>query len=215
MEGSVGQDAKQQLQWEAHFLLGHLPKRTPTADLFMGTDLTTSQASLHHLPSLAGGTAEDAYDEIELLGFSLSSPFQLLTDQANALAERGIPSRALAEFIGRHITIAGYLVTVKETSTVKGDRMLFGCFVDREGQWIDTVHFPRVAQAFPFRGRGAYLMHGTVQEEFGCINVTVERMEKLDLKPDPRYDESTPTRARPSGRQHRRVPQARRLPNAS
>ena len=207
--------SKQQLQWEAHFLLGHLPKRTPTADLFVGTDLATSQANLHHLPSLAGGTAEDAYDEIELLGFSLSSPFQLLTDQANALAERGIPSRALAEFIGRHITIAGYLVTVKETSTVKGDRMLFGCFVDREGQWIDTVHFPRVAQAFPFRGRGAYLMHGTVQEEFGCINVTVERMEKLDLKPDPRYDESTPTRARPSGRQHRRVPQARRLPNAS
>ena len=145
----------------------------------------------------------------------MSSPFQLLTTEAQLLANRSIPSRALPEFIGRNVTIAGYLVTVKETSTIKGDRMLFGCFVDSEGQWIDTVHFPRVAHAFPFRGRGAYLVHGTVQEEFGCVNVNVERMEKLDLKPDPRYDESTPTKARPSGRQHRRVPQARRLPNAS
>lgn len=126
-----------------------------------------------------------------------------------------MPARVLPEHIGREISIAGYLVTVKETATAKGDRMLFGCFVDREGQWIDTVHFPTVAKAFPFRGRGAYLMRGTVQQEFGCVNVEVRTMEKLDLKPDPRYDESTPTKARPSGRQHRRVPQARRLPNAS
>ena len=58
-------------------------------------------------------------------------------------------------------------------------------------------------------------MRGTVQEDFGCLNVEVKSMEKLDLQPDPRYDESAPTKVRPSGRQHRRVPQARRLPNAS
>jgi len=207
--------SKQQLQWEAHFLLGHLPKRTPTADLFIhaNDDISPKQASLRNLPELAGGEEEDAYDEIELLGFSLSSPFNLLTPAAHARANCAIPSRALPEFIGRTVTIAGYLVTVKETATIKGDRMLFGCFVDREGQWIDTVHFPRIAQAFPFRGRGAYLIHGSVHEEFGCVNVNVESMEKLDLKPDPRYDESTPTKVRPPGR--KRVPQARRLPNAS
>ena len=126
-----------------------------------------------------------------------------------------MPARALPEHIGREVTIAGYLVTVKETGTVKGDRMLFGCFVDREGQWIDTVHFPPVAKAYPFRGRGVYQMRGTVQEDFGCLNVEVKFLEKLDLQPDPRYDESAPTKVRPSSRQHRRVPQARRLPNAS
>ena len=204
---------KQQLQWEAHFLLGHLPKRTPTADLFIGADDIANASHLHSLPPLAGGSEEDAYDEMELLGFSLSSPFLLLTNQAQALAQRGIPARVLPEFVGRKVNVAAYLVAVKETSTIKGERMLFGCFVDREGQWIDTVHFPKVAQTFPFRGRGAYLIQGTIQEEFGCVNVDVERMDKLDLKPDPRYDESTPSKVRPSGK--RRVPQARRLPNAS
>ena len=194
-------------------MLGHLPKRTPTADLFIGANDIANASHLHSLPTLAGGSEEDAYDEMELLGFSLSSPFLLLTNQAQALAQRGIPARVLPEFVGRKVTIAGYLVAVKETSTIKGERMLFGCFVDREGQWIDTVHFPKVAQTFPFRGRGAYLIQGVIQEEFGCVNVDVERMDKLDLKPDPRYDESTPSKVRPSGK--RRVPQARRLPNAS
>ncbi|MDA8695757.1 PHP domain-containing protein [Flavobacteriales bacterium] len=207
--------SKQQLQWEAHFLLGHLPKRTSTADLFMDNGSTESQASLHHLPQLSGGSEEDAYDEIELLGFPLSSPFGLLTSNAKNQAHAGIPARALPEFIGSRVTISGYLVTVKETSTVKGDRMLFGCFVDREGQWLDTVHFPKAASAFPFRGRGVYLLNGTAKEEFGCIHVEVSFMEKLDLMPDPRYDESTPSKQRPSGSRHRKVPQARRLPNAS
>ena len=207
--------SKQQLQWEAHFLLGHLPKRAQATDLFSADDLHAGRADLHNLPTLAGGPEEDAYDEIELLGFPLSSPFLLLTPDAQTAAQHSIPARVLPECIDSKVTVAGYLVTVKETSTVKGDRMLFGCFVDREGQWIDTVHFPAVARAFPFRGRGAYLIRGTVKEEFGCVNVDVEQMEKLDLQPDPRYDESTPTKARPAGRQHRRVPQARRLPNAS
>ena len=207
--------SKQQLQWEAHFLLGHLPKRSPTADLFQEQDTTSAHHTLNALPQLSGGTEEDAYDEIELLGFPLSSPFGLLTSNAKDQANAGIPARALPEFIDRHVAIAGYLVTVKETSTVKGDRMLFGCFVDREGLWIDTVHFPQVASAFPFRGRGVYLLNGTAKEEFGCINVEVSSMEKLDLMPDPRYDESTPSKLRPSGSRHRKVPQARRLPNAS
>ena len=141
--------------------------------------------------------------------------FKLLTADALRAISHTLPARALQEHIGQTVAVAGYLVTVKETSTIKGDRMLFGCFVDREGQWIDTVHFPAVAKASPFRGPGVYQLHGTIKEEFGCINVEVQTMEKLDLKPDPRYDESTPTHARPSGRQHRRVPQARRLPNAS
>lgn len=207
--------SKQQLQWEAHFLLGNLPKQTPNPDLFRDTDSTEHRASLRHLPALEGNRDEDAYDEIELLGFPLSSPFNLLTANALRTTSHTLPARALQEHIGQTVAVAGYLVTVKETSTIKGDRMLFGCFVDREGQWIDTVHFPAVAKASPFRGPGVYQLHGTIKEEFGCINVEVQTMEKLDLKPDPRYDESTPTHARPSGRQHRRVPQARRLPNAS
>jgi len=207
--------SKQQLQWEAHFLLGHLPKQTPALDLFRNTEATEHRANLRHLPALERNRDEDAYDEIELLGFPLSSPFNLLTADALRTAQHTLPARALQEHIGQTVTVAGYLVTVKETSTIKGERMLFGCFVDREGQWIDTVHFPAVAKASPFRGRGVYQLRGTVQEEFGCLNVEIQTMEKLDLKPDPRYDESTPTKARPSGRQHRRVPQARRLPNAS
>ena len=68
--------------------------------------------------------------------------------------------------------------------------MCFGCFVDLEGAWLDTVHFPGVAREFPFRGRGVYAVRGTVSESFGCLNVDAQRMERLATLPDPRYAEN-------------------------
>jgi DNA polymerase-3 subunit alpha len=71
------------------------------------------------------------------------------------------------------------LVTIKNTGTTKGDRMHFGTFLDIEGNWIDTVHFPPSASTWPFRGKGCYLLEGKVVEEFDFYSIEVERMEKL------------------------------------
>ena len=80
----------------------------------------------------------DAFDEWELLGFPLCSPFLLLTEDAKAIVRSGVLARDLPDHIGEVVTVVGHLVTVKETATAKGERMCFGCFVDLEGAWLDT-----------------------------------------------------------------------------
>lgn len=175
--------SKQQLLWEAHFLLGHQRNREPEITLF------TSQARRFELPALESGILENAFDQIELFGFPLVSPFLLLTAEAETATQHAVRSAALPEFIGKTVEVVGYLVTVKETQTAKGDRMCFGCLVDREGAWLDTVHFPPSLRQFAFRGKGIYRIRGSVREEYGCYHVEAVWMEKLAYIADPRYAE--------------------------
>jgi DNA polymerase-3 subunit alpha len=126
---------------------------------------------------------EMIFDQIELLGFPLANPFELLkVDHPNKLLAADMP-----KFLNKEMTILGYMVTVKDTKTTKGDRMNFGTFIDREGYWIDTVHFPQVTARFPFRGRGVYEIKGKVVEEFGFFSLEVASQVKLDRMEDPRY----------------------------
>jgi DNA polymerase-3 subunit alpha len=206
---------KHVLLWEAHFLLAaeaqggsssaRAASRNPAhvADLLAGRRALPARSGAgtgelfpppkprtYVLPPLDAAPLADAFDEWELLGFPLCSPFLLLTEEAKAVVRSGVLARDLPDRIGDVVTVVGHLVTVKETATAKGERMCFGCFVDLEGAWLDTVHFPGVARDFPFRGRGVYAVRGTVSESFGCVNVDVQRMERLATLPDPRYAEN-------------------------
>jgi DNA polymerase-3 subunit alpha len=68
--------------------------------------------------------------------------------------------------------------------------MYFGTFLDRDGDFIDTVHFPPIAAKYPFRGKGIYLIRGKVLEEFDCVNIEVISMVRLAIVEDPRYADS-------------------------
>ena len=57
--------------------------------------------------------------------------------------------------------------------------MGFGCFIDSEGRFFDTTHFPAVFREFPFRGRGLYNVRGRVDTEFDFDSLTVRSMTKL------------------------------------
>lgn len=173
----------QQLQWEAHFLLGNTKKGSHNVTLF------TPDITRFTLPKFEVNELETAFDQIELFGFPLSSPFRLLTTEAQSIARQGIRSEVLNECIGQEVAVVGYLVTVKETHTAQRERMCFGCFIDIEGQWLDTVHFPPSLRQYAFRGRGIYWIRGPVKEEFGCIHVEAMEMKKLDYIADPRYAE--------------------------
>jgi error-prone DNA polymerase len=70
---------------------------------------------------------------------------------------------------------------------VKNEWMHFAAFLDAEGEFFDTVHFPKSLASHPFRGYGVYLILGEVTEEHGFPSVTVEKMAKLPFRPDPRY----------------------------
>ena len=95
--------------------------------------------------------------------------------------------RDFPKHLGREITIYGYLVTIKNTRTTSGKTMNFGTFLDFEGAFIDTVHFPPVAAKHPFRGKGIYQITGLVVEEFDFYSLEVTSMARQDYIDDPRY----------------------------
>ncbi|MDB4163396.1 hypothetical protein N9602_05955, partial [Saprospiraceae bacterium] len=80
-----------------------------------------------------------------------------------------------------------YLISIKNTSTTNQKRMQFGSFLDYEGEWIDTVHFPPVVDRNPFRGKGIYLLTGKVVEEFGFYTIEMIKMERLAYVEDSRF----------------------------
>ena len=138
------------------------------------------------VPELESGEYENAFDEMELLGFPLCNPFQLMRFRTTAL----VRTRSLPLYLNRTVTMLGYLVAIKNTSTSNGKDMHFGTFLDEEGAFIDTVHFPPVADRFPFRGRGIYRITGKVVEEFGFYSLEVTSMHKELYIEDARYSDA-------------------------
>ena len=66
--------------------------------------------------------------------------------------------------------------------------MYFGTFLDQNGHWIDTVHFPPVAAKYPFRGKGIYRITGKVVSEFDFLSIEVTMQERMVYISDPRFD---------------------------
>lgn len=169
---------KKELLWEAHMLLTSSKKKPQMKNLFESTPRE------FRLPPLIQEGIEDAYDEIELIGFPVSmTSFDLLETKFRG----SIFARHLKESIGKTIRILGNLVTIKYVRTVKKEWMHFGCFLDLEGEFFDTVNFPDSLRNYPFKGSGVYLVLGKVVEEFGFPSIEVQKMAKLSFKPDPRY----------------------------
>jgi DNA polymerase-3 subunit alpha len=168
---------KAELLWEAHLLLG---KRQPNQHY---QSLFTAQGSRFTLPELEHLPVEDAYDEIELLGWPVSlTYFDLLKSSFRG----DIKARELGARIGQKVRMLGNLVTIKYVRTVKRDIMHFAAFLDEEGEFFDTVNFPDSLSRYPFKGDGVYIILGKVVEEFGFPSLEVEKMEKMPIQGDPR-----------------------------
>ncbi|MTI39259.1 DNA polymerase III subunit alpha [Fulvivirga lutimaris] len=168
---------KKELLWKAHFLLGNKQKPPVSTPLFK------VDYKRFMIPKLSVSLMEDAFDEMELIGFPLCHPFSLLDGDFKST----LCTKDLKRQVGKVITILGYLIAIKNTSTSKGKRMNFGTFIDLEGQFIDTVHFPPTAERWPFRGRGVYTITGKVVEEYDFPSIEVMMMEKERYIDDPRY----------------------------
>jgi len=164
--------SKQKLLWEAMLYYSNTKSLVKNAN-----ELFDTEPKEYPLPVLQRNDLEDAFDEIELLGFPLCDPFKLVAtvDYGNTRALE------LIQNVGKRIHIVGYVVTIKNTGTVNGELMFFGTFYDQQGEVFDTVHFPDVARKFPFRGRGFYSIKGKVVEDFGIPMIEVSMMEKLPL----------------------------------
>jgi DNA polymerase-3 subunit alpha len=170
---------KRELLWKAHFILNIGKKEVQQKQLFI------SSRKNYNIPALIRSKYEDAFDHIELLHFPLINPFALTQHRpGNNLTAHDLPI-----YLGKTISLWGYFVTRKETRTAQKKIMFFGTFLDRDGFFFDTTHFPPVAAAYPVRGKGIYKVTGKVVEEFGFYSIEVERMEKEKFIEDPRYSE--------------------------
>ncbi len=170
--------SKKSLLWDAHLILGNHKKKDPMRDLF------PVQKREFELPELEQTALENSYDELEILGFSVTIPaFELLqtTFRGQILA------RHMLQHLGKKARMLGNLVTVKNVRTKHKQWMNFGTFLDTEGEFFDVVNFPDSLKRYPYKGQGIYLIYGEITQEFGFPGMTVEKMAKLPYKPDPRY----------------------------
>ncbi|BFP40508.1 hypothetical protein FGF1_13530 [Flavobacteriaceae bacterium GF1] len=167
---------KHELLWKAHLMLSKT-KRLDHPKLFPPKCRNFQIPELHTTPP------ETAFEQWELLGFPLCNPFELLQEPPKN--KNG--QRDLERYLNNHIDIYGYLITVKNTSTHKGERMHFATLLDRYGEVFDTVLFPPIAAKYRFRGKGIYRFYGKVVSEFGFLSIEVIKMQKENYIEDPRY----------------------------
>ncbi len=171
-------EVKRHLMWKAYTITSK------------SRQVVTSEVSLfkpervhYNLPDVSNDLREDLFDQLELLGFPMESPWLLLRDQTPYV----LRANDLPRFVNEVVTIQAYLITTKVTTTSRKERMFFGTFIDQDGDWVDTVHFPDIAAKYPFRGKGIYTLTGTVVEEFGVLSIEVSAMRKEPYVEDPRY----------------------------
>jgi len=162
---------KKTLLWKAHYRMNKANNKVPQKQLF------EIEIKDFDLPKFETSPADEAYDQIELLGFPLCSPFELVKNPMS----KSVMSRDLNNHINQDIIQYGYLVAVKNTRTSKGERMQFGTFLDQEGQFIDTVHFPPVAAKYNLSNKGVYKIYGKVIDEFGFLSVEVNEIVRMDM----------------------------------
>lgn len=180
---------KRELLWEAHLKISKHIVHEHIVTLFK-----TERIS-YKTPELPSTAWENAFDEIELLGFPLCNPFDLLEKRS----ENPLRAKQLDALEGKEVIIEGYLITTKDTKTSNGKIMHFGNFLDRDGDFVDTVHFPPVAAQYPFGGKGIYSITGKVMIEFDCVTIEVSEMERLAVIEDPRYCPSPKSPSRGEG----------------
>ncbi len=209
--------------WEKNRLLG-----TSRA---IGTGLLFEDdpAENHRLPKLESGEFDQVFDEMELLGFPLKSPFELQnvvggdanngqnvvggdanngqnvvggdanngqnTDcgmRIGAANATRIFSKNMMENRGKPVELIGYYVCRKDIRTKSGKPMHFGTWLDEEGFFFDTTHFPNYGSKPEtqnpklFKGKGLYKIWGRVTLDFGFPSIEVAGMERLAYRVDGR-----------------------------
>ncbi len=168
---------KNQLLVAARLILVNfrLENRTPL--------LLQEPAREYKLPELPRSRFEDAFDEIELLGFPVSfSPFDLLQTSFRG----DVMAKDLLGYHKKTVRMLAYLISRKHVPTKRGE-MYFGTWIDAEGSFFDTAHFPDSLKDNPFLGGGCYLLLGTVEVDYHFPTITIQKMAKMPFIADPRY----------------------------
>lgn len=168
--------SKKALLWDVHTMLGQKAKPSNHAELFR---VPTKN---YVMPDLVNTKLEDAYHELELLGFPLTlSMFDLLKTPYRG----DIRTNDLTRYVGQTVRMVGLYVCEKTVHTKNNKKMWFGTFLDADGNFFDTTHFPNNTPVYPFRGKGCYLILGKVVVDFGFPSIEVAKFAKLEIQGNP------------------------------
>ena len=118
--------------------------------------------------------------ESEILGFIISThPLGLYEDLLKKI--KHVQAKDLPEYVGKYVTMTGWLITGKTVRTKEGDQMKFVSFEDTTGIY-ETVFFPKIYSNYCHMLNAArpYMLKGKVDMDFGSINVNVQWMGFLD-----------------------------------
>ncbi|MDT0691089.1 DNA polymerase III subunit alpha [Salegentibacter sp. F188] len=172
---------KHHLLWKAHFKLSKTKRKTSQAVLFK------PEHKDFDLPEFEYSRLIEAYDQMELLGFPLSSHFDLLKNPMKP----SVKAKNLQQYIGKEIEIYGNLIVAKKTPTANGKYMCFSTFYDQDSEIFDIVQFPASAEKYPLYSKGIYLCRGTVVEELDYVSINVQWLSRQETAPDPRFTDKS------------------------
>jgi error-prone DNA polymerase len=178
---------KNELLIEARFLLSKNLYRNKLTSLF------DELQKEYQLPVIRRDQFEDTFDEIEILGFPVSNSIFDLLKYKDKIRKDRIMVKDLLKFHKQEVKILAYLISRKhvpikmKNSPDKKDDMYFGTWIDEEGQYFDTAHFPDSLSRFPFKEGGIYFLVGTVEVDYHFPTITIRKMFKMSLIADPRY----------------------------
>jgi DNA polymerase-3 subunit alpha/error-prone DNA polymerase len=165
------------LLWELAVWQKSRTVRSGTADLFDNE----SRPAIAKPSFPPQGPSRRLRHEFAALGFLCDRHPMALYN--GVLENRGIvKATGLQRFVGRHVRVAGLLLTGKVVSTRHGDPMEFLTFEDETGL-IETTFFPAAYRKFCYmldRTR-PYILSGKVEEDFGALTLTVDKVETIRL----------------------------------
>lgn len=165
--------SKKTLLWEANFF-----QRKERIPAYTAPPLFHESPVHFVLPALPDNRLDDLFDQVELLDFPLCNPFEIADTNMDGYTN----ARDFSKYLGKTITAFGYFIDHKRVTTANKDRMAFGTFLDKNLDWIDTVHFPDSLRRYPLNGKGFYRLTGKVVEDFGAFSIEVQQMEKTGYK---------------------------------
>ncbi|MBS0156137.1 MAG: DNA polymerase III subunit alpha [Nitrospira sp.] len=125
----------------------------------------SAQKKLHH--------------ELAIFGFPLHChPLDLFTEALNGTSR--ILAKDLGRYVGKEVTLIGWLLTEKIVSTKKGDPMEFMTLEDQTGMY-DATLFPTTYRHYCdlLATNQAYAITGRVEEQFSTVTVTVRTLQLL------------------------------------
>ncbi|MBU2997959.1 DNA polymerase III subunit alpha [Cellulophaga baltica] len=175
--------AKNELHWQAIFKINALKKRSGNPSLFQ------PKHRQFELPKLEHSWLEDAYDQIELLGFPLYSYFDLISEPILS----NLTAKDMLQNENKELLLYGILVNTRFNTTKNNKNMRFSTFIDQQGDYFDVVHFTKVVDKYPIHGIGVYACYGKVTQEFEHFSINAIWTKKLAFKTDPRASDDIPS----------------------